>query len=76
MKVELRDVGLVALQPYLGAASEARVQRGALDLDIQSDVRRNRLRAPGKATLADLEFAPTGALKETFMGVPRSAVLS
>ena len=54
MKVELRDVGLVALQPYLGAASEAGVQRGALDPDIQPDVRHHRLRAPGKATRADL----------------------
>jgi len=76
VKMELRDMDLVALQPYLGAASEARVQRGVLDLDLQSDVRHNRLRGPGKATLADLEFAPTGALKETFTGVPRSAVLS
>ena len=33
VKMELRDMDLVALQSYLGAASEARVQRGVLDLD-------------------------------------------
>jgi Domain of Unknown Function (DUF748) len=76
VKMELREVDLVALQPYLSTAAEARVQRGALDLDLQSDVRRNRLRAPGRATLANLEFETTGAMKDTFTGVPRSAVLS
>ena len=29
-----------------------------------------------EATLAGLEFAPTGGRKDTFVGVPRSAVLS
>ena len=72
----LRAVDLVALQPYLSAAGEARLQRGALDLDLQSEVRRHRLRAPGKATVAHLEFAPAGGMRDTFMGVPRSAVIA
>jgi uncharacterized protein involved in outer membrane biogenesis len=76
VKMELREVDLVALQPYLSRAAEARVHRGGLDLDLQSDVRRNRLQAPGKVTLANLEFAPSGGLTDTFMGVPRSAVLA
>ena len=76
VKMELRGVDLVALQPYLGSVSEARVQRGALDLDLHSEVRHNRLRAPGTATLADLAFAPAGALQDTFLGVPRSVVLA
>jgi hypothetical protein len=73
---ELRGVDLVALQPYLSTAAEVRVERGVLDVDLQSDVRHNRLRAPGKVTIADLEFAPAGGMKDTFMGVSRSAVLS
>ena len=72
----LRGADLVSLQPYLSAAGEVRVTRGLMDLDLQSDVRRNRLRAPGKVTIAQLEFAPAQGAKDTFMGVPRSAVLA
>ena len=76
VKMELRGVDLVALQPYLSTEAEARVQRGVLDLDLQSDVRGNRLRAPGTVTIANLEFAPGGGMKDTFLGAPRTAVLA
>ncbi|MCX5732822.1 MAG: DUF748 domain-containing protein [candidate division NC10 bacterium] len=76
VKTELRGVDLVALQPYLSKAAEVRVQEGTLDLDIQSDVRKNRLRAPGRITIAGLELAPSQGMMGTFMGVPRGAVLA
>ena len=76
IRTELRSVNLVAFQPYLSKAAEARVQKGTLDLDLQSEVRQNRLRAPGKVIISDLEFAPSRGAMETFMGVPRSAVMS
>jgi uncharacterized protein involved in outer membrane biogenesis len=76
IKAQLRSVDLVALQPYLHKASETRVQKGALDLDLQSEVRANRLRAPGKLVISDLEFAPASGAFDTFMGVPRGAVVS
>ncbi|MCI0372100.1 MAG: DUF748 domain-containing protein [candidate division NC10 bacterium] len=76
VKTELRSVDLVALQPYLTRAAETRVQKGALDLDLHSEVRTNRLRAPGKVVISDLEFAPARGAADTFMGVPRAAVVS
>ncbi len=76
IKTQLRSVDLVALQPYLTKASETRVQKGSLDLDMQSDVSKNRLRAPGRVVLSDLEFAPARGAMDTFMGVPRAAVVS
>ena len=76
IKTQLRSVDLVALQPYLTKASETRVQKGSLDLDMQSEVSKNRLRAPGKVVLSDLEFAPARGALDTFMGVPRAAVVS
>jgi hypothetical protein len=74
--ITLRGADLVSLQPYLSAAGEVRVTRGFMDLDLQSDVRKNRLRAPGKVTIAQLEFAPAQGAKDTFVGVPRGAVLA
>lgn len=76
VKTELRSVDLVALQPFLSQASDARVQRGSLDLDLQSEVRNNQLRAPGALVISDLEFAPARDNSEMFMGVPRSAVVN
>lgn len=72
----LRSVDLVALQPYLIKARETGVEKGILDLDLQSDVRENRLKAPGKLTIADLELTPAKDAFGTFMGVPRDAVVA
>ncbi len=76
VKLQLRSVDLVMLQPYLTQTSDTRVQRGALDLDLDSEVKQNRLRAPGKVVISDLEFTPTRGVLDTFMGVPRAAVVN
>jgi hypothetical protein len=76
VKTEIRGADLVALQPYLSKAAEVRVRTGTLDLDIQSEVRKNRLQAPGKITITNLEFAPSQGVSDTFMGIPRGAVLA
>lgn len=72
----LRGVDLVALQPYLIKAAETGVRRGSLDLDLNSVVRKNALRAPGTMTLTGLELAEGGGALGTFMGMPRQAVLA
>ena len=76
VKTELRSVDLVVLQPYLIKAGEKGVQKGTFDLDLQSDVSNNQLKAPGKATISDLEFVPAGGAFGTFMGLPRQAVVA
>ena len=76
VKTQLRSADLVAFQPYLTRAAETRVQKGALDLDLHSEVRQNRLRAPGKIVISDLGFAPGRGAADTFMGVPRAAVVA
>jgi uncharacterized protein YhdP len=68
-------VDLVALQPYLLKVSEAGIRRGTLDLDLHANVLHNKLHAPGKLTLTNLELAGDGPLA-TFAGVPRKAVLA
>jgi hypothetical protein len=76
VKTELRSVDLVVLQPYLIKAGERGVQKGTFDLDLQSDVNNDQLKAPGKATISDLELVPAGNAVGTFMGLPRQAVLA
>ena len=68
-------VDLLALQPYLLKVSDSGVRRGALDLELRATVLNNKLKAPGKLALTNLELASDGALA-TFAGVPRKAVLA
>lgn len=76
VKTELRSVELAVLQPYLIKAGETGFQKGTFDLNLQSDVINNQLKAPGKATISDLEFVPAEGGSDTFIGLPRRAVLA
>jgi hypothetical protein len=75
LKTTLRSVDVLALEPYLIRAGERGVQKGTLDLDLQSEVSRNRLHAPGQLTISGLELAPATGAFGTFMGLPRDAVV-
>ncbi len=72
----LRGVDLIAFEPYLVKAAETGVTRGALDLDLRSTVKKKILRAPGTITLTDVELAERGGGLNTFMGMPRNALIS
>lgn len=75
LKTTLRSVDLLAVEPYLMRAGERGLRKGTLDLDLQSEVSRNRLHAPGQLTISGMELdAATGPFG-TFMGLPRDAVL-
>ena len=75
-RIKLEAVDLVALQPYLVKRNEAKVDKGTLDLNLASEVRNNNLDGKGKVVLQDLEFAPARGYFDTFMGLPRNAVIS
>ncbi|MDF3035069.1 MAG: hypothetical protein K0S28_343 [Paucimonas sp.] len=75
LSMELENVDLVTMQPYLIKASETGVRRGTLDLKLRSTVRNQQLHAPGTLTLKGLELESSGPLG-TFMGMPRQAVLA
>jgi hypothetical protein len=74
-RIALLEADLVALQPYLVKKNEARVSKGTLDLNLDSEVRNNNLDGKGKVVLKNLEFAPARGFFDTFMGLPRNAVI-
>jgi hypothetical protein len=74
-RIALAAVDMVALQPYLVKKNEAQVAQGSLDLNLSSEVRNNNLDGKGKVIIKDLEFAPARGFFDTFMGVPRNAVI-
>jgi uncharacterized protein involved in outer membrane biogenesis len=71
----LRAVDLLALQPYFVERKKAQFAGGALDLDIEAQVRSRRLHAPGRLTLSQLRFASGGSATATILGVPRDLLL-
>ena len=76
VKATLRSIDLTLFTPYLIKAQEARVDRGRLDMDLDFQVHRGKVNAPGKAILSDLQFSSAPGLLNSFMGVPRQAVLN
>ena len=75
-QIILDTVDLVSLQPYLVKIGETQVRKGTLDLRLNSEVRANRLDGKGKIIIRDLKFAPSRGYLETFMGIPRSALIN
>ena len=73
--IVLERVDLVSLQPYLAKKGETRLSKGSLDVNLRSEVRNNQLDGKGKVIIRELEFAPAQGYLDTFMGLPRSAVL-
>jgi hypothetical protein len=71
LTTRLHGVDMSLLQPYLIKAAETGVRRGMLDLDLDSSVAGNKLRAPGTLTLTGLELSSGSG---TFMGLPNKLV--
>ena len=75
IRVRVIGVDLVPLQPYFLGPKDAHLAAGRLDLSMESVVKAGQLRAPGQLTLTGLRFAPSAGLLQTFVGVPRDAML-
>jgi hypothetical protein len=75
-RLVLSGVDLVALQPYLVQKHDVQVTRGSLDLNLDTEVRKKLLDGKGKVVLRGLEFARSRGFYDTFMGLPRAAVVN
>ncbi len=76
VKATLRSIDLTLLAPYLLKVQEATVEHGTLDMDLDFQVRQRRVNAPGMATLRDLQLGSSPGVLNTFLGVPRQAVVN
>jgi hypothetical protein len=76
VSTRLDGVDLLALQPYLLKLNEGGVKRGTLDMQLDATVKDQRLKAPGRMTLIDLELGSGQGMLGSIAGVPRRAVLA
>lgn len=76
ISTRLDGVDLIALQPYLLKLNDGGVRKGTLDMQLDATVKDQRLHAPGRMTLIDLELGAGPGMLGTIAGVPRRAVLA
>jgi hypothetical protein len=76
VKTELRNIDLALLRPYIEKKGEAKIERGFLNMDMDTGVVKERIKAPGVITIKDLQLSSSGGASGTFLGVPRSMVIS
>lgn len=73
LAIALTGGNLVLLQPYLLRFGEGGVKSGRMDLQLDARVTHGQVHAPGRLTIANLQFNDMGG---TFVGVERRAVLA
>ncbi len=76
LAIQLDDVDMKSLEPYLLRRSETGVKGGSLSLKLKSTVKERHLHAPGTLVLKDLKLKAGKGFTGTFMGMPRGAVIT
>jgi hypothetical protein len=74
-EVQLRNVALSQLRPYIQKQGDARITGGTCDINMHLTIEGRRLHAPTQVVLKDLTFAPAAGVTDLFVGVPRKMVL-
>lgn len=74
LKASVRNLDIIELKPYFEKESPVDITNGFLDLDLTVKVASEKLYAPGKAVLKQLQFQSGSGTRDRFMGVPLSMV--
>jgi len=76
LTIVTKNTDLVLLRPYLDKKGDVKIERGSINMNMDAGVIKNHIRAPGTMVIRNLELSPSGGTGATFLGVPRSMVLS
>jgi hypothetical protein len=76
VKTTMKDIDLVLLRPYIEKKGDVGIERGYINMTMDAGVVKKHIRAPGAMTIRDLHLSSSGGVSGTFLGVPRSMVLS
>lgn len=75
-KVKLDDLDITAFKPYFQKKSDVNVTKGFLDLDMTVKISANKIHAPGRAVLKDLQFQSGTGVGKKFLSIPLYAVVA
>jgi len=76
VKAVTKNIDLVLLRPYVEKKGDVGIERGSINMNMDTSVIKNHIRAPGTMVIRDLQLSFSGGIGGTFLGVPRSMVLS
>lgn len=75
-KVEIKKLDITEFKPYFQKKGDVNVTGGTLDMNMDLKIRSNKINAPGKAVLKELEFEKGAGIGNKFLNLPLSAVIS
>jgi hypothetical protein len=75
-KTTMKNIDLVLLRQYFEKKGDVGIERGLIALNMDAGVVKQYVKAPGTMTISDLQLSSSGGFSGTFLGVPRSMVLS
>jgi hypothetical protein len=75
-KVEIKKLDITEFKPYFQKKGDVNVTGGTLDMNMDLKIRSNKINAPGKAVLKELEFEKGAGIGNKFLNLPLSAVVS
>lgn len=75
-KTTMKNIDLVLLRQYFEKKGDVGIERGLIALNMDAGVVKQYVKAPGTMTISDLQLSSSSGFSGTFLGVPRSMVLS
>lgn len=76
VKTTMKNIDLVLFRQYVERKGDVGIERGFIALNMDASVVKKHIRAPGTMTIRDLQLSSSGGPGGTFLGVPRSMVLT
>ena len=76
VKAAMKNIDLVLLRQYVEKKGDVGIERGFVNMNLDAGVVKKYIKAPGTMTIGDLQLSSSGGFSGTFLGVPRSMVLS
>ena len=76
IKTVMKDIDLVLLRPYIEKKGDVGIERGYVTMNMDAGIVNKHIKAPGVMTIRDLQLSSSGGFSASFLGVPRSMVLS
>ena len=74
-KIKVKDLDVTHFKPYFQKKGDVNVTRGLLDLDLNAKVSSRNIRAPGRATIKDLQFEAGRGTGSKFLSMPLAPVV-
>jgi uncharacterized protein involved in outer membrane biogenesis len=76
VKTTMKNIDLALLRPYIEKKGDAGIERGFINMNMDAGIVKKHIKAPGTMAIRDLQLSSSGGISGTFLGVPRSMVLT